>query len=219
PRTWIKRLSLIALAMVIIQGIMGGLRVTGRFTTSTSPTDTAPNLTLALVHGVFGQVFFATMVALAVFCSPAWREPARAVGSADARKEQNLSALLVLGLVVQLVLGAFVRHTSAGLHLHLTMAGLVIVLALVVGMRAAHLHEQVPRVRQLGRWLVNLIGVQLLLGIAALLALVYDQDAVRPPAYEVTLVTAHQVTGALLLATSVMLALWTRRLLARADAT
>jgi cytochrome c oxidase assembly protein subunit 15 len=205
----------IAVLMVIGQGIMGGLRVTGRFTTSMSPAETAPNLTLALVHGVFGQLFFATMIALAVFCSRGWWEAPTPRHHADASKEHRWSALLIAALVIQLVLGAVVRHTTTGLYLHLSWAVIVILLALVVGMRASNLYPDLEKVRRTGKALVHLIGLQLLLGISALLALVFAQGAPEPPAYEVAIATAHQATGALLLACSVMLALWTRRLLAR----
>ena len=215
PRGSIRGLGVVAVLMVIGQGIMGGLRVTGRFTTSTSPAETAPNLTLALVHGVFGQLFFATMIALAVFCSRGWWEAPAPRAHPDASKEHRWSALLIAVLVIQLVLGAIVRHTTAGLYLHLSWAVIVILLALVVGMRASNLYPDLEKVRRTGKALVHLIGLQLLLGISALLALVFAQGEPEPPAYEVAIATAHQATGALLLACSVMLALWTRRLLDR----
>jgi len=215
PRRAIRGLGVIAVLMVIGQGIMGGLRVTGRFTTSTSPADTAPNLTLALVHGVFGQIFFATMIALAVFCSRGWWEAPAPRTHSDASKEHRWSALLIAVLVIQLVLGAVVRHTTAGLYLHLSWAVVVIMMALVVGMRASNLYPDLEKVRRTGKALVHLIGMQLLLGIGALIALVFAQGSPEPPAYEVAIATAHQATGALLLACSVMLALWTRRSLAR----
>jgi len=41
---------------VIVQGILGGLRVTGRFTLSDVPGQTSPQIALALLHGVLGQV-------------------------------------------------------------------------------------------------------------------------------------------------------------------
>jgi cytochrome c oxidase assembly protein subunit 15 len=216
PRPSIRGLGVVAVLMVIGQGILGGLRVTGRFTTSTSPADTAPSLALAVVHGVFGQLFFATMIALAVFCSRGWWDAPPARPHADAIKEHRLSALLIVALVIQLVLGAFVRHTTAGLYLHLSMAVIVILLTMVVGMRASNLYPDAEKVRRTGKALVHLIGLQLLLGISALLALVFAQGSPEPPVYEVVIATAHQVTGALLLAWSVMLALWTRRLLVRA---
>jgi len=71
-RKGIKILTGCILAAVIFQGILGGLRVTGRFTLSTSQADVAPSLTLAVVHGVVGQVFLGMLTTLAVFTSTAW---------------------------------------------------------------------------------------------------------------------------------------------------
>jgi len=68
-RTWLKRLGMAAVVLVVLQGILGGLRVTGGFTLSTSEADMAPSLTLALMHGVLGQLFLGVMVAIAVVTS------------------------------------------------------------------------------------------------------------------------------------------------------
>ncbi|MCX7015293.1 MAG: hypothetical protein NTW86_22525 [Candidatus Sumerlaeota bacterium] len=65
-RAWVKRLSLAAIVLVIAQGTLGGLRVTGRFTLSASPRDMAPSLVLAAAHGIVGQVFFATLAVIAL---------------------------------------------------------------------------------------------------------------------------------------------------------
>ncbi len=73
-RKWVRRLALLAFALVVAQGVLGGLRVTGRFTLSADPARTAPSLVLAVVHGVTGQLFFALMVALAVVTTRRFRE-------------------------------------------------------------------------------------------------------------------------------------------------
>ena len=52
----LKALAWTALGFVVVQGILGGLRVTGHFTLSTRPADTDPKVVLAAIHGVFGQV-------------------------------------------------------------------------------------------------------------------------------------------------------------------
>jgi len=54
-RTWVKWLSVCLLVMIVCQGILGGLRVTGHFTLSTSREAVAPSITLAVIHGVLGQ--------------------------------------------------------------------------------------------------------------------------------------------------------------------
>ena len=60
-RRGVKLLAAAALLLVIVQGVLGGLRVTGRFTSSMDPAHTDPNLTLAIVHGVTGQVFLSVL--------------------------------------------------------------------------------------------------------------------------------------------------------------
>ena len=68
-RRWLRTLAWIALVAVIIQGILGGLRVTGRFTLSAATENLAPKISLAVIHGVLAQLFFSLLVALRVFLS------------------------------------------------------------------------------------------------------------------------------------------------------
>jgi len=213
PRRWLKGLGWLAVLMVIVQGILGGLRVTGHFTSSEDPSITSPNLTLALVHGVFGQLFFGTLVAIAVFTSRLWREARIPFVSEKVGTDRRLSALLVAFVVVQLVFGAILRHTDGGLHLHVTMAVIVLVLGQIVGSRGLTYYAGAPDYRHMSKILIGLIGTQLVLGIAALMAVALAQGQVDPPAYAVVLTTAHQANGALILATCVVLALWSRRIL------
>src|SRR3954454_3670053 len=65
PRRSMKWLGVLALVAVIGQGILGGTRVTRNSTT------------LAAVHGVTGQAFFALMVSLCVLTGRAWIKTTR----------------------------------------------------------------------------------------------------------------------------------------------
>jgi cytochrome c oxidase assembly protein subunit 15 len=47
------------LAAVTLQGLMGGMRVTGAITLSQASEDLAPSITFAVMHGVFGQAVLA----------------------------------------------------------------------------------------------------------------------------------------------------------------
>ncbi len=217
-RRWLRRLALLTLPVVVLQGILGGLRVTGRFTFTTSPEEVAPSIALAVAHGVFGQLFFGMLVALAVFASTSWRAERRPRGRATAATDRSLSALLVAFLVVQLVVGALLRHVSRGLHLHLTLAVAVIMLAIAVGVRVWGMAVEVPVLPKLGRALTLLTGAQIVLGIAALIAVGATAGVTPRPALDVVLTTAHQAVGAGLLALAVMLALWTRRVLVTGSA-
>ncbi len=211
PRAWVKRLSLAALLAVIVQGMLGGLRVTGKFTLSDDPSQTAPSLLLAVVHGVFGQVFFGMLVALAVVTSPAWRRDLEPTRHEAAASDHKLTAWLVAALVVQLVFGAILRHFSNGTLIHIVMACAVLMLGLFVAVRAFAVYAGEVALRRLGLALMLSLGLQLLLGVGSLVVTGFAKDAPTPPAYEVIVTTAHQANGALLLALSVALALWTQR--------
>jgi cytochrome c oxidase assembly protein subunit 15 len=216
-RAFVRRLAWLAVVMVVVQGLLGGLRVTGSLTLSTSPEDMAPSLTLAVIHGVFGQVFFATLVALAAITSAEWRNGPAPRERRGARTDHILGWVLVVMLIAQLVLGAVQRHTSNLLAVHIVMAGLVAPLALHLGMRAWGLN---PDDRQLTRWGIALsatTGVQLTLGMGAFIAIGALEAGTISSTADVTLTTAHQWCGAILLACAVLVMCWNRRRLAAPD--
>jgi cytochrome c oxidase assembly protein subunit 15 len=211
-RPWVKRLALVALLAVVVQGLLGGLRVTGHFTMSASASETAPNLTLAVVHGIWGQLFFGLMVGLAVVTSAGWRDAGPMEIRPSAALDRALSRLLVGLLMIQLMLGAILRHESSGLMIHVSMAVIVILLTITVAVRTWGLHQRSIQLRRLGPGLIALVVLQLILGVAALIARgpVLAAEASSPA--DVFVRTAHQGTGALLLACSVALMLWIHRL-------
>ncbi|MFV2071681.1 MAG: COX15/CtaA family protein [Thermoanaerobaculales bacterium] len=211
-RLWVRRLALASVVVVMVQGLLGGLRVTGSLTLSTSPEEMTPSIALAIIHGVLGQVFLGMVVALAVLTSRWWRmappEEPRATVTAD----RNLQRWLVLSLVVQLVLGAVQRHLAWGLVIHVSLAAVVVMLAVVAGARAWGLYHGVWPVQRLGQLLLGTVSVQVTLGIAALAVTLGEAVVGNPTVLEVMLATAHQATGAVLLGIAVTLHLWTRRI-------
>jgi heme A synthase len=72
----------------------------------------------------------------------------------------------------------------------------------------------VAALRFTGIALAVLIGLQAVLGISAVAAIGVGPGPSGPAAWQVLVRAAHQGTGALLLATAVSLAIWSRRLLA-----
>src|SRR5690242_2755767 len=71
-RHWLRRLGVAALLLVILQGVIGGLRVV------------LLEHTLAIVHAAFAQAFFALTVSLTIFTSPDWTgEPKDQLGVDD----------------------------------------------------------------------------------------------------------------------------------------
>jgi heme a synthase len=215
-RAALKTLAWLIVAAVLLQGVLGGLRVTGRFTLSQSATDMAPSTWLAVLHGVFGQLCFALLLGLLAMASRRWDSPLAAAPRPSALSDRQLGPLLLGALLVQLVLGALLRHFAWGMVWHVSFAMLVALLGATVGARHWGLYGDLPWLRPLGRALTLLIGLQLLLGTGALIAVNATPGVGDIPWWEAVLATLHQLTGALLLGLALLIALWDRRLLAPA---
>ena len=226
-RTWIRALSVAFLGIVCVQGLLGGLRVTGNLTTATSGIELQPSTLLAIAHGMFGQIVFATACVIAVVTSAAWRDATPAQGIPDAARVRSLPIVLVGALLVQLFLGASYRHLqipphdgNAAVHPawpiwgHVAGAFVILVLSVITGAICSSRAQEIPIVRILGKGMIHAIGLQFALGIAALVVVLIRVDAAIP-AYEVIVTSAHQATGALILAMAAMLAVSSRRFVAR----
>jgi cytochrome c oxidase assembly protein subunit 15 len=212
PRSWVRALAAAAVVVVTVQGLLGGLRVTGRLTLSTAAADMAPSIILAILPGVLGQVFMAAMVVVAAATSRHWRSAPVPERVSTVAGDRTLQATLVGALVVQLVLGAIQRHLAQGLIIHITLAAFVTIMAIAVGARAWGLYQGRWPVPRRGQLLMGLVCVQVALGIAALAVTQGRAVVGHPTTVEVTIATAHQAAGAGLLALAVLLAAWTRRL-------
>lgn len=208
PRAWVRRLGWVAFGMVAAQGLLGGLRVTGTLTLATTEEAMAPNLALAMVHGVFAQLFFATLVALAVFTSRRWSEAGEPLRRAGVAVDRALGLGLLALLLGQLVLGAAQRHFQELLVFHVLL-GVVFVapVAINLGIRSWSLNSGRRLLQRLGLALVAAICFQLLLGFGAFAML--DSPG------SLTVRTAHQWFGAVVLALTVTLVCWSFRLLER----
>ena len=213
PRAWVRRMAYAAVPLVIVQGILGGLRVTGKPTLSTDPAVTEPNIYLAVVHGVSAQIFFALQVAIAVACSRTWRAGGAKVASARAPGDRALGTLAIAALVVQITLGAVQRHLGLGLMIHITLAMFVAGLTIAAGARAWGLYPDQPPLKRAGLAVIHATLAQFLLGFAAWLVRgAWERGAIGPE-WKVAVTTLHQGTGAILLASAVALRLWLSRVL------
>ena len=206
-RRGVRALAWLAVAMVVIQGVLGGLRVTQR------------DLALAMIHGILAQLFFATVVGLAAATSPGWRDPRAATPRDGARTDRLLTAALVGVTIVQLALGAAQRHFQQLLLVHV-VTGIAIVapLALHIGVRAWALNPRSRRLRRYGVALIGAVCVQVLLGFGAWVATDGAESGSLSAAWDLSVATAHQWFGAILLATAVTLAAWSARILREAEA-
>jgi len=216
PRAWLRRLGFVALAAVIAQGLLGGLTV--RFFLP------AP---ISIGHAGLAQLFFCLTVSIALFTSKGWRQ-GYGHGSVRAlRDDRTLRTLTVATtalVYVQILIGATMRHTAAGLAIPdfpLAFGGLVpshwdagiaihfahrvgaLVVALLAIATVAHIRYHQRDVRALVRpatLLVLLIAIQAGLGGFVVLT-----------ARAVPVNSAHVAVGALVLVTSLVLALRAHR--------
>lgn len=242
-RRWLRWTGLAALALVIVQGVMGGLRVTEL------------SVSLAIVHGIAAQVFLCLTILIAAATSRYWTERSTSVNptTADAaRGVRRACVILIAVLLAQLALGSIIRHTGSGLAIPdfpasygravppMTEAGIrraindmpydhfvAYFTPFQIGVHFAH-----------RCWALVVVGVSLwamtkinralpgrrrlavpMLGLAALLIAQVALGALviwtgRHP----ELATAHQVTGAAILATAALLTFRVHRFTPSADA-
>jgi len=205
PRRWLKALGVLALLAVIGQGVLGGYRVRW------NSTD------LAALHGCTAQAFFGLMVALCVFTGRGWSGPV--TRSADPGFVRELSALTVLAVYAQVVLGAWLRHfpSAAALGSHSGSAALVFGLAGLTSYAALRQRGVAPELAPSAWALVAAVVVQVALGLAAWWVLrPFDGTARYVTSAQALVRTGHQANGALLLASAVVLALRTFRRFAAA---
>lgn len=206
----VRRLALAGVGTVIAQGVLGGLTVIFLL---------PPVISSA--HACLAQAFLCLTVALAVITGPEWTPATRPPADPGYAR---LTVAAAATVYCQLILGAVMRHTGAGLAIPdfplafgrvvppFTSAGIVIhflhrlgalaVTTMVVWTAARTLRTH-GRERTLVRPVLlalGLVATQLTLGALT----IWTQKAVLPT-------TAHVATGAAILGTTVVLALRARR--------
>jgi cytochrome c oxidase assembly protein subunit 15 len=194
-----------ALGGVIAQGILGGLTVR---MIQPPPVSAA--------HATLAQLFFSTVVAIAVFTSPWWNGSFEEMDDAGSPRVRTLLVWTLAAVFLQLVLGAAFRHKGFGIIPHLIGAVIVTILIFMTARALRRRFANVPALRSCARYLHILIGVQLLLGAGAYWSRLSFAHAAQPMPAMVGLTVVHTVTGALVLAVTLATALISYRLI-RAD--
>jgi len=197
-RGWVRKLGVAALATVIAQGILGGITVLFYLP---PPVSTA--------HATLAQTFFCSVVVLALVTGRGWTEAPRQELPESHRLQLTTLATLAAGSVyVQLMLGAGFRHSGIKLLPHLISAVVVTTLVLWTITRVLTNYGSVAALRRPAGVLMALLVTQLGLGFAAYLTRVqWGQDAVQPELPMVISTVAHVAVGALVLASTVVLAM------------
>lgn len=228
----VRALAVAAVLLVVLQGLLGGLRVL------------LDDKTIAKVHACTGPLFFAVAVGIATLSSPWLRaDSARHHGRFEiARRSVGgwLAGGLLVAAYVQLVAGAQLRHLDATVSyvgfrwlVFLHVAGAVVVTLLSIA-AASSAFGMLPRAWQHSvrptaeRWwslvIVGLVCCQLVLGCLAWvvswgmpLGLLPDSlvSALPEPTgltvarsgFSAAVVTGHVLLGMFILANSVVLAI------------
>lgn len=102
-RRWVKILGLIALLAVITQGVLGGLTVLLLLPTW-----------ISVSHATLAQSFFSLTIVIALVTSPFWRSY-HTKELAIVRRTRTLAVATTGAILLQLILGALMRHTQSGL--------------------------------------------------------------------------------------------------------
>jgi cytochrome c oxidase assembly protein subunit 15 len=235
-RQWVRRLGYLALAAVITQGILGGITVLWFLPDP-----------ISIAHASLAQIVFCLTSAIALFTSPGWKrayadhEPRRrgdadvsevqaprlsdsAFRGADDRRLQRFAAITTGWIYLQIVIGATMRHTDAGLAIpdfplafgrlippmwdagiaihfaHRVGALVAAVLIAITAVRVFRHHRRRSELVRPSLLLLVLLVAQITLG--ALTVLTGKHYVIN---------SLHVVTGASVLATSLVLALRAHR--------
>lgn len=210
----VRRIALLALGLVIFQGLLGGLTVHMRLPTVVSAA-----------HGTVAQIFFCTTIALVWWTTSSFVEAKPSI-KGGAASNLRIAAYGMTGLVLcQLLVGALMRHMGAGMVIpdfplslgrlippitspsiainfsHRLLAVAVLTMAILLAHRIYQYHRESTPLTRLAVLLVGFILVQVTLGA-------YTVWTGR--GFWVTCL--HVMNGAMVLATTFSISLWTRRL-------
>jgi heme A synthase len=210
PGKWVRFLASVILIAVMIQGLLGGLRV---FLDTELGLSQTLGVELAAIHGVFAQVVFAAIVCVPMLCRVP--SPGHQVPVLQQSALSRISFGLVAVVFLQLVWAAWVRHAPTPLAQRLHFITAFAVLGLAVWL-CAKIYSRPEARRSFGFGafhLVLILGVQIVLGVEAWMGKFAAQGpngTIPPELREVTthsasIRTLHQLIGAAILASSVAL--------------
>jgi cytochrome c oxidase assembly protein subunit 15 len=204
-RAWVRRLGLLALLGVIAQGLLGGLTVKLMLP-----------LWVSSAHATLAQLFFCTVISLAVFTSSGWWNVKH-----EAREEKGIVPLrhlcvaAAVTIFLQLILGATLRHSAPWdrqlpTELVLAHVGGALAVVLVLGAVTFSTLRRYPSEKYLTRpatLALALLVVQLLLGVSAYITRLMSPNDPQPLNPMIGITVAHVVCGTLVFATTIVLTL------------
>ncbi|HEV8131112.1 MAG TPA: COX15/CtaA family protein [Acidobacteriota bacterium] len=198
PRRWVRGLGWIALAVIVTQGLLGGITVLYFLPPAVS-----------MAHAALAQGFFCLAVTLAVVTGSKWWSEASESETSDIPSLRGLSASLIGVIYLQLVFGAGYRHNALGVVPHIVGAAVVLFLTAWLAFRTVRNYPK-SWARHVSLLLALVLG-QTVLGVATFFIKHASQSAPQPTPEFVWSATSHVALGALILATALVFALRTQR--------
>ena len=197
-RQWLRILALAALGTVIAQGILGGITVLFYLPPAVSSA-----------HAALAQTFFCIAVVIALFTGRRYVEEQPRI-EFDTRRPSliTLTLLSVFVLYVQLILGAMFRHKGLGWWPHVVHAAVVVMVLSWTAIRSLAQFSNIEAVKKPAITMLSLMIVQIFLGFAAFTTRVtWGHSSIQPELPMIISTVTHVAVGALLLATTVVLAI------------
>jgi cytochrome c oxidase assembly protein subunit 15 len=213
-RSWVRRLGYLALAAVITQGILGGITVLWYLPDP-----------ISIAHASLAQIVFCLTMTIALVTSPGWKRAyATNAPAPDDRILQRVAAVTTGLIYLQIVVGATMRHTEAGLaipdfplmfgqlipphwdpkiaiHFAHRVGALIVSLAILATTGHVFYHHRTrPELLRPAMLLLALLATQVTLGALTVLS-----------KKEFIINSLHVVTGASVLVTSLVLTLRAHR--------
>ncbi len=214
-RPAVRKLAIGSFLTLIAQAVLGALTVHFLAKAKTS-----------VPHALLGQTFLCLAASIAVVTSKSWIEAPAPAPSQESPSLKKLAIWTIIAVTIQILLGGAIRHDDQAAamrdghfaifawHLAAHFVGMLAVVYFVcrILMRVFRQHRSQREVMFPARMIMMLLGVQILLGFGAAILKVATLDAANsPPPLRVWTATLHTVTGALILAFSVVLALRAHR--------
>jgi heme A synthase len=164
-------------------------------------------VTRGVAHAFLAQLFFAATVVIALVTSSAWKREPEMVDDMSTPPLRSCALVMVALVVLQVALGAAVRHKAMGPTLHIVGALVVALAILLVGVLVMNQCPTHRTLRPCAIIMMTIAGTQVFLGFAAFIVRMMADESTLPV---VISTVAHVTTGALTLAATVVMTLQIR---------
>ncbi len=224
-RKWFRWVAVLALLLVIVQGLLGGARVV------------MDERLLAKIHGCLGPAFFALVAGIVTMSSSWWfrvksncddLSPTDSSPSWLGSSLPGLTVVLLVSSYLQLILGANLRHVTINsdpvgyqvlVGCHVALAIFIGVWSILICSIAQRKRNQLLGLSRMGWILALMVLIQILLGIATWIVKFGVPGILSPlmesetftieekSFWQMNIITGHVAVGSLILATTACMTL------------